>query len=72
MVDRKREERKRISITGSSYYESPVVKQQEEFNRGGPLETPMLINSLLSTEVLITPQSGKDQNPKYHLKNYFI
>jgi hypothetical protein len=60
LVDRKREER-RTSCTGSSHYQSPVEKHQEESRRVSP-EASILINSPLAAEVLAT-KPCKDQTP---------
>jgi hypothetical protein len=59
MIDRKREERRRMSITGSSFHANPVTKQPEELSQRDPPQSPMLINSPLSVEILATANPAK-------------
>ena len=63
LIDKKREERRKTSYTGSSHYQSPVRKHPEESHQGRP-EASILINSPLATEVLATPNPAKIKVPK--------
>lgn len=59
LIDRKQEERRKTSFIGSSPYQSPMVKQHEESHQVPP-ETPILIISPLSAEVLATSNPTKE------------
>ena len=45
--------------TWSSHAANPIITPRDEFNREGPPEAPMLINSPLAAEILATPNPAK-------------
>ena len=62
LVDKKQEERKMSQLSGSSYPTRPITPLKDDFSRG-PQEAPVLLNSLLSAEILATPNPAKIKIP---------
>ena len=81
LVDKRREERKKAQLTGSSHPISSIITPRNETCRGNLPEDAMPINSPLAPEVLTTPNPAKikisnmgafDETscPKEHLMAY--
>ncbi|XP_057518286.1 uncharacterized protein LOC130799194 [Amaranthus tricolor] len=63
LVDKRREERRKYQLTGSSHSASPVFMPRHEVSLGRLPEDPMPISSPLASEVLNTPNPAKIKIP---------
>ncbi|XP_057522576.1 uncharacterized protein LOC130802581 [Amaranthus tricolor] len=63
LVDKRREERKKVQLTGSSHPTSPITMPRNEVGKKNLLEDSMPINSPLAPGILNTPNPEKIKIP---------